>query len=167
MTDHTRIYLGEHTDSIPEVVQALTEMLHNHDCEVIFTKKDGTERVMPCTLRPDALPVRSADSDNDSSRARAADVLCVWSLDQQSWRSFKVQNVKSIRVLPPPTHSATVVLETDPDSGELVMPIPEHLLQELGWHINDKLTWSDNQDGTFTLTKSMEPNEQTSDQHKS
>ena len=35
----------------------LNSMLKVTDMTVTFTKKDGTERVMKCTLQPDVLPV--------------------------------------------------------------------------------------------------------------
>lgn len=47
----------------------------------------------------------------------------------------------------------TVYLEEDPDTGDLILPFPEGLCDELGWEIGDKLKWKTNENGTFTLTK--------------
>ena len=99
MTSQTEIHLGPEAAALPEVTQVLTDMLREHDCEVTFTKKDGTERVMPCTLRPAALPVPPPGQDITESVRRSDKVLNVWSLEQQGWRSFIIQNVKSIRAL--------------------------------------------------------------------
>jgi hypothetical protein len=55
----------------------------------------------------------------------------------------------------PLDQSCTVILEQDPESDDLLMPIPEHWLTELGWKIGDTLTWHDNQDGTFTVSRPL------------
>lgn len=79
----------------------IRHLLHEHDCEVTFTKVNGTVRTMPCTLRESAIPLKPVDIGSKSSekRLRALDVLSVWCLDKSEWRSFKVANVTQIRVL--------------------------------------------------------------------
>lgn len=47
------------------------------------------------------------------------------------------------------TYTATIIEE----DGELVLPIPEELLGELGWVPGDTLVWTDNEDGTFSIRK--------------
>lgn len=47
----------------------------------------------------------------------------------------------------------TVQIEMDPETLDLIMPIPEEILQKLGWGLNDVLEWGDNQDGTWTIRK--------------
>lgn len=48
----------------------------------------------------------------------------------------------------------TVTLDADPDHpGELVMPFPPELLNQMGWDFGDTLIWHDNNDGSFTLSK--------------
>lgn len=47
----------------------------------------------------------------------------------------------------------TVKLEEDPDTGDLIMPLSDDMLAELGWKEGDTLDWKDNNDGTFTLSK--------------
>ena len=47
----------------------------------------------------------------------------------------------------------TVTLEEDPESGDLIMPFPDGLCEQLGWDIDDVLDWKDNGDGSFMLTK--------------
>ena len=47
-----------------------------------------------------------------------------------------------------------VELEEDPETGDLVMPFPPGLMEELGWKIGDTLTWeSGNDSGSYRLTK--------------
>lgn len=49
------------------------------------------------------------------------------------------------------TWEATV--QEDPETGELVLPLPEDLLAKLGWQEGDELNWINNQDGSWTLEK--------------
>ena len=49
--------------------------------------------------------------------------------------------------------SYIVTLETDPETGDLVLPLPEKLMEETGWKTGDTLGWKDNGDGTFSMTK--------------
>ena len=65
---------------------------------VTFTKVDGTERVMPCTLRTSAMP-QQAVNEHHKTRLYNPEVLSVWCLDKGEWRSFKVMNVKKIEKL--------------------------------------------------------------------
>ena len=79
----------------------LIKLLQENNCEVTFTKVDGTERVMPCTLQESAIPPKPPEvgSKSEEKRQRTLDVVSVWCLDKQQWRSFKLANVKQIRVL--------------------------------------------------------------------
>ena len=49
--------------------------------------------------------------------------------------------------------SYLVTLETDPETGDLVLPLPDKLMEETGWKTGDTLDWKDNGDGTFSMTK--------------
>lgn len=44
-----------------------------------------------------------------------------------------------------------IQLETDPETGELVLPIPTDLLSQMGWIEGTELFWIDNEDGTYSL----------------
>jgi len=46
-----------------------------------------------------------------------------------------------------------VDLEEDPETGDLVMPIPLEALQANGWDIGDTLVWEVSESGEVTLTK--------------
>jgi hypothetical protein len=47
----------------------------------------------------------------------------------------------------------TITLEEDPENGDLVLPLNDDILKELGWEIGDTLIWTDNKDGSWTLHK--------------
>lgn len=48
------------------------------------------------------------------------------------------------------TYTAPVDVDSD---GDLVLVFPDELLEAMNWNVGDKLLWSDNSDGTWTLTK--------------
>jgi hypothetical protein len=50
----------------------------------------------------------------------------------------------------------TVKVEEDPDTGDLVLPLSTELLNQMGWDIGDDLVWSDNFNGTFSLSKKVD-----------
>jgi len=75
----------------------ITEMLRKQDATVTFTKKDGTQRVMRCTLRPDALPEMITESTRTSTERRESDsTIAVWDLDLGAWRSFRLDSLVEI-----------------------------------------------------------------------
>jgi len=48
----------------------------------------------------------------------------------------------------------TVTLEEDPETKDLVMPIPTELLAQMGWDDGDILLWEEMPDGdSYRLTK--------------
>lgn len=77
----------------------LTHLLSEHDCEVTFTKVNGELRTMPCTLRTAAMPARVVTEEYQTTKLYKPETLSVWCLDKSEWRSFKVANVREIRVL--------------------------------------------------------------------
>ena len=79
----------------------LRHLLSEHDCEVTFTKVDGSLRTMPCTLRESSIPAKPVDigSKSNEKRLQKLDIISVWCLDKSEWRAFKVANVQEIRVL--------------------------------------------------------------------
>lgn len=62
---------------------------------VTFTKKDGTERVMNCTLRADLLPAVEIKEDK-APRKQNESALAVYDLEANGWRSFTVSSVKRV-----------------------------------------------------------------------
>ena len=45
-----------------------------------------------------------------------------------------------------------VTLEQD-ENGDLILPLGDELCNELGWEIGDTVVWTDNGDGSWTMTK--------------
>ena len=69
----------------------LKSLLHEHEVTIFFTKKDGTERTMKCTLMEKILP-ETVGSD----RPRSDDALAVYDLEKEGWRSFRLDSIKQV-----------------------------------------------------------------------
>ena len=76
----------------------IRHLLHEHVCEVTFTKINGEVRTMPCTLKPDAMP-QMAVNESHQTRVYRPETLSVWCTDKGEWRSFRVANVTEVRVV--------------------------------------------------------------------
>lgn len=50
----------------------------------------------------------------------------------------------------------TVKLEQDAE-GNLILPLGDDVMAELGWEIGDTVRWIDNQDGTWRIEKVLTP----------
>jgi hypothetical protein len=46
-----------------------------------------------------------------------------------------------------------VRLQEDPETGDLILPFPEGMLEQMGWDVGDTLKFKTHKDGSFTLTK--------------
>ena len=51
------------------------------------------------------------------------------------------------------TQWAVTVEDAEDGSGDLVLPLPQELLDLQGWVEGDVLNWIDNKDGTWCLQK--------------
>lgn len=82
-------------------------LLRDNICVVTFTKQDGTERVMRCTLKSEHLPktpvtevVSEPNWGNVSPKTYRKinlQTVSVWDLDKSAWRCFKIDSVKQIK----------------------------------------------------------------------
>lgn len=52
--------------------------------------------------------------------------------------------------------SKVVTLVEDGDTGDLILPLGEEIMEEVGWEVGDTLEWIDNKDGSFTIMKKQE-----------
>lgn len=74
----------------------LRGMLQVDTGTVTFIKKDGTERVMKCTLNPKILPAMSI-TENKKERKVNDDTLAVYDVESEGWRSFTLKSVKRVQ----------------------------------------------------------------------
>jgi len=82
---------------------ALKEQLQNGVVTVVFEKTDGTERTMRCTLSdlyvPQVEPQMLSEYDGQvpkKARQLNDNVQSVWDIDNNGWRSFRLDSVKQI-----------------------------------------------------------------------
>ena len=73
--------------------EIMKEKLRVGNCTVVFTKSDGTERTMLCTLQESAIPVDARPKVQGTKQSDQA--LAVWDLEKQGWRSFRIDSVVS------------------------------------------------------------------------
>ena len=78
----------------------LLELLKNNVMTVTFTKVDGTQRVMKCTLVADRIP--NAPKNDGKVLVKENKVMdnniSVWDIEANGWRSFKVDRVQSVSI---------------------------------------------------------------------
>lgn len=70
----------------------LRELLQKGIVSVTFTKKDGSERVMLCTLFPDFLPATDGNGSYNG-------ITVVYDLENEGWRSFRDDSVTDYEVV--------------------------------------------------------------------
>lgn len=74
------------------------DLLKNNIVEVIFTKANGSERTMFCTLIDEFLPSKGEEIVTQGSED--SNIITCWDLEYNGWRSFKLSSIKSIEVEP-------------------------------------------------------------------
>jgi len=74
----------------------LTNLLRDGVVSVAFTKKDGTEREMACTLDESIIPKEFAPKGVE--RSKPVDSIAVFDVEKSEWRSFRWDSVKLVTV---------------------------------------------------------------------
>lgn len=92
----------------------LESLLREETIEVVFTKSDGTERVMQCTKKNSVVikgvklleEKRAKDSTDESTTEKPkrkaptkVGNITVWDIDAGDWRSFRVRSLTNILTL--------------------------------------------------------------------
>lgn len=72
----------------------LWSMLKSQEVTISFTKKDGTDRKMVCTLVESKIPSDKLPKNVKKSKSDAA--LAVFDVETQDWRSFRWDSVKKV-----------------------------------------------------------------------
>ena len=76
----------------------LKEVLQNGIVSVVFEKVDGTIREMNCTLNSTEMPPQLLTEQQNAAKVRNEnpDLLAVWDVDANGWRSFHVSKVRKV-----------------------------------------------------------------------
>ena len=64
---------------------------------VTFTKKDGTVRVMQCTLNEAMIPAEHQPKDSGKTTKMNDTVLPVFDTENQGWRSFAIDAITDVQ----------------------------------------------------------------------
>lgn len=73
------------------------EMIHQlkHDTiTIVFTKKDGSKRVMQATLQQDLIQSPTYSSETARSNTNT-NLLTVWDTEKDGWRAINIDTIKS------------------------------------------------------------------------
>jgi hypothetical protein len=85
---------------INEIREQMKIMLRESVCKVVFTKKDGSTRIMECTLKKELLeqfiPKADPDAPQKKARPQKENQISVYDLNSLSWKSFLVDTVQTI-----------------------------------------------------------------------
>jgi len=77
--------------------EAMLTYLRTGACKVVFTKKNGEERTMICTLKKDEIPghhMPKTDFDLEEGVMKTTNAIRVFDVEKDGWRSFLADNVK-------------------------------------------------------------------------
>lgn len=97
MNDLTNISSDWNDDNWIVFGEWLRSMLRHNTVTVTFTKSDGAERVMRCTLQSQYLP--SVSLAEGKTRKTNDNTLSVWDLEVSAWRSFRLRSVSSVKLI--------------------------------------------------------------------
>ena len=73
---------------------ALIKNLQKRAMRITFTKVNGEERIMDCSLQEHIVPETS-----ESNRKQNKEILPVFDINKGEWRSFRLDSVTNIEVL--------------------------------------------------------------------
>ena len=76
--------------------ETLVEGLKNNLVKVVFTKVNGDERTMMCTLHHSVLPEPILTEED---RKINPDTISVWDINNGGWRSFRLDSIKEFKVV--------------------------------------------------------------------
>jgi dephospho-CoA kinase len=72
----------------------LKSILNSNICTITFTKKNGDQRVMKCTLDEQHFPAIQKEATEVSEvRQKSTEALSVFDVEAQGWRSFRWDSI--------------------------------------------------------------------------
>jgi hypothetical protein len=77
---------------------ALEKLLKSKIVEIKFNKKDGSNRTMLCSLKSEFLPKKEI-TEIKKSKKEHNNVLSVWDLEKDSFRSFRIDSITNYQVV--------------------------------------------------------------------
>lgn len=80
--------------SLKELRDSLQQFLATEIVSVKFIKANGEERIMKCTLNP-SLIKDTYEKKTERVKKENEEVVGVWDVEKQAWRSFRIDSVKA------------------------------------------------------------------------
>lgn len=82
----------------------MMDILRDGRVKVTFTKVDGTERVMECTLNSDLIPEEKRPTPakpkaDGTLRKESEEVVRAYAFDVNDWRSFRMDSLKAFTLI--------------------------------------------------------------------
>jgi hypothetical protein len=84
------------TDEGREWIRGLLHDDNIKDLRIVFTKKDGTERIMLPTLVESRIPVEKQPKSESQVSDTSGSAIRVFDTEAQEWRSFRWDSVKKV-----------------------------------------------------------------------
>lgn len=86
-------------DSIEKSAEVIS-LLHDNIMEIVFTKKDGSSRIMLCTLKDDLLPPKVIVEGQESrQKKKSQETQTVYDLEAKAFRSFNKSSLINYKVI--------------------------------------------------------------------
>jgi hypothetical protein len=82
-------------NNIDEIITAIRNGL----VKVTFLKKDGSLRIMKCTLDMESIPAEHHPKNQSNQQTESDQCIRVYEPDEDGWRSFLFDSVQSYEVL--------------------------------------------------------------------
>jgi len=70
--------------------------INTKDLRITFTKRDGTEREMHCTLAEQAIPQEKQPKTAGSGSETTGSAVRVFDIEKQEWRSLRWDSVTKV-----------------------------------------------------------------------
>jgi len=81
--------------------EILKGILAENILEIEFSKKNGEMRHMICSRNPKHIPEVTAATpveDRKKKRAESPDVMAVWDIEKEGWRSFNISSITRVQL---------------------------------------------------------------------
>ena len=82
--------------AVTQTRDEIIAMLQAGDVSIDYTKLDGTNRVLDCTLQESVIPVVQSDKDPNAERKVNLNNIVVWDNVAGAWRTVILDRINSI-----------------------------------------------------------------------
>lgn len=74
--------------------QSVMDALSKHTCDILYKKKDGTERVVKATLQESIVPkINGTGIQSDTKGRGSSTCVTVFDVEKSEWRTLIIGNI--------------------------------------------------------------------------